>query len=116
FSNDTLVIRAEKKIFRVSKSVLAARSSVFRDTVAFPQSMGGDPAPLQGSPVVTLHDAAPDVEAFLQATLDSRQVSAYFMPPPTAVELDVVLWVLRLAHKYDVHYIYLRALQHLSVC
>lgn len=37
------------------------------------------------------------------------------MPPPKPVELNIVLGILRLAHKYDVRYLFLRALEHLSV-
>ncbi|KAJ7891172.1 hypothetical protein B0H13DRAFT_2530127 [Mycena leptocephala] len=37
------------------------------------------------------------------------------MPPPATVEINAVLGILRLAHKYDVQYLFLRALQHLSV-
>ncbi|KAJ7082295.1 hypothetical protein C8R44DRAFT_688579 [Mycena epipterygia] len=111
FSNDTLVIRAEKKVFRVTKSILTARSSVLRDMVAFPQPTSDQTNVIDGSPVVVLHDSAADVEVFLRAIFDS----SYFMPPPTPVQLDVVLGILRLAHKYDVDYLHRRALQHLSV-
>ncbi|KAJ7890756.1 hypothetical protein B0H13DRAFT_876739 [Mycena leptocephala] len=111
FSNDTLVIRADKRIFRVSRSILAVRSSVFADMVAFPQPAGNLTEEIEGSPVVTLSDSALEVEVFLRAIFDS----SYFMPPPSPVELNAVLGVLRLAHKYDVQYLYLRALQHLSV-
>ncbi|KAJ6540869.1 hypothetical protein DFH09DRAFT_1368513 [Mycena vulgaris] len=111
FSSDSLVIRAEKKVFRVTKSILAARSSIFRDMVAVPQPPGEETELIDGSPVVCLSDSAADVEVFLQAIFDS----SYFMPPPAQVEIDAVLGILRLAHKYDVHYLYLRALEHLSV-
>lgn len=82
FSNDTLVIKAQKKVFRVTKSILAARSSVFRDMVAFPQPTSDQTNVVDGSPVVTLHDAAADVEVFLRAIFDSRCVSdlSYFPP------------------------------------
>lgn len=73
FSDDMLVIRAEKRIFRVSKSVLAARSSVFSDMIAFPQPLAPDAeGTMEGSPVVTLPDTGQDVEAFLRAIFDSR--------------------------------------------
>ncbi|KAJ7652646.1 hypothetical protein B0H17DRAFT_957806, partial [Mycena rosella] len=111
FSNDTLVLKTQQKIFRVSKSVLAARSTVFSDMAAFPQPVDGDTELIDGSPVVTLHDSADDMEAFLRAIFDS----SYFMPPPTSVGLDVILGILRLSHKYDVQYLHRRALEHLSV-
>ncbi|KAJ7878908.1 hypothetical protein B0H13DRAFT_2278946 [Mycena leptocephala] len=87
FSNDTLVIRAENSIFRVSKSILAARSSVFEAMFEFPQSTS------EG---------------------DWTAAKFYFMPPPSTVDFDVVLGILRLSHKYDVNYLYKRALMHLE--
>ncbi|KAJ7676700.1 hypothetical protein DFH06DRAFT_1168850 [Mycena polygramma] len=111
FSTDGLVLKAENNIFRVTKSILAARSSVFRDMVAFPQPPGDEAEIIDGCPVVHLHDSAADVEVFLRAIFDS----SYFMPPPEPVELHVLLGILRLSHKYDVHYLFLRALKHLGV-
>ncbi|KAJ6573160.1 hypothetical protein DFH09DRAFT_1152409 [Mycena vulgaris] len=110
FSNDNLVIKAQQKIFRVSKSVLAARSTVFQDMVAFPQPTEGGTELIDGSPVVSLHDSADDVEVFLRAIFDS----SYFMPPPESAKLQVILGILRLSHKYDVQYLHRRALKHLS--
>ncbi|KAJ7448950.1 hypothetical protein FB451DRAFT_758193 [Mycena latifolia] len=96
-----LEIRAGRKIFRVTKSVLAARSSVFRDMV--PWNVGG-------ISVVILQDPAADVEVFLRAIFDS----SYFMPAPEPIEIGVVLGILRLSDKYDVQYLYRRALGHLE--
>ncbi|KAJ6516961.1 hypothetical protein DFH09DRAFT_940661 [Mycena vulgaris] len=101
FSDDTLVIRSEKKVFRVTKSILCARSSVFRDMVAFSQPPSDQTNTIDGRPVVVLHDSAADVEVFLRAIFDS----SYFMPPTTPVQLDVVLGIFRLAHKYDIDYL-----------
>jgi hypothetical protein len=36
------------------------------------------------------------------------------MPPPAAIDFRAVLGILRLAHKYDVHYLYKRAISHLE--
>ncbi|KAJ6450434.1 hypothetical protein C8R47DRAFT_931805, partial [Mycena vitilis] len=99
------------RIFRVPTSILAAQSSAFRDMAAFPQPQDGYGETIEGSPVFNLSDSATDVEAFLSAIFDS----SYFMPPPTPVHLDVVLGVLRLAHKYDVQYLFIQALQRLSI-
>ncbi|KAJ7658814.1 hypothetical protein DFH06DRAFT_443772 [Mycena polygramma] len=69
---------------RIHKAgVAAARSSVFRDMVAFaqpdtPNDFGSEK--VDGCTVVVLHDSARDVEAFLRAIVDS----SYFMPPPDA--------------------------------
>ncbi|KAJ7078819.1 hypothetical protein C8R43DRAFT_1143344 [Mycena crocata] len=87
FPRETVVIRAEDKIFQVSRAVLAARSTVFSGMVAFPQPPAGDTELIDGSPVVRLHDSAADVTVFLRALFDS----SYFMPSPAPVELEVVL-------------------------
>ncbi|KAF8193257.1 hypothetical protein K438DRAFT_2017820 [Mycena galopus ATCC 62051] len=97
FFDGSLVIKTEKKIFRVSKAHLAARST-------------GDEL-IDGIPVVVLHDAAEEVEVFLRAVFDS----SYFMPPPEPAYFAEVVAILRLSHKYDVEYLHRRALQHLEV-
>ncbi|KAJ7479833.1 hypothetical protein FB451DRAFT_1086393, partial [Mycena latifolia] len=110
FTKDIIVIRAENKIFQVSGGILAARSTVFRDMIAFPQPTRGAIEQIDGSPVARLHDFARDVEVFLRAIYDS----SYFMPAPVPVDLWVVLAILRMSHKYNIHYLYLRALTHLA--
>ncbi|KAJ6456766.1 hypothetical protein C8R47DRAFT_996120, partial [Mycena vitilis] len=117
-----LSIRADNKIFKVTKSIVATRSSVFRDMVAFPQpgtpnDFGGEK--IDGCAVVVLHDSARDVEAFLRAIFDSRRVQSqilfpYFMPPPEVADIYVILGILRLSHKYNVQYLHRRALLHLE--
>ncbi|KAJ7446325.1 hypothetical protein FB451DRAFT_1537771, partial [Mycena latifolia] len=110
FSNDTVVLRAEDRGFRVTKAILAARSSVFQAMFEFPQPTSDVDDTMDGSPVVLLHDSAVDVEAFLHAIFDS----SYFMPPPAAIDFHAVLGILRLSHKYNVDYLHKRALHHLE--
>ncbi|KAJ7112488.1 hypothetical protein C8R44DRAFT_711013 [Mycena epipterygia] len=110
FSNDTLVLRAEDSIFCVSQSILAARSPVFQSMFEFPQPISDGDEIMDGSPVVHLHDSAAEVEPFLRAIFDS----SYFMPPPAAMNFHAILGILRLSHKYDVDYLYKRALLHLE--
>ncbi|KAJ7747131.1 hypothetical protein DFH07DRAFT_722938, partial [Mycena maculata] len=97
-------------LFRVSKSILTARSSVFADMASFPQSEGNSKDMVDGSFVVRLDDSAADVDVFLRAIFDSN----YFMPPPALVSMPLALGVLRLAHRYNVDYLFRRALQHLA--
>ncbi|KAJ6587673.1 hypothetical protein DFH09DRAFT_869972, partial [Mycena vulgaris] len=110
FSNDRLVIHTENTVFRVSQSVLAARSSVFRDMGTLRQNGGTEQEMLEGSPVFRPHDSVAQVEVFLRAIFDSN----YVMPPPAAVGMQELLGILRFAHKYDVNYLFHRALQHLG--
>ncbi|KAJ7606978.1 hypothetical protein DFH06DRAFT_236465 [Mycena polygramma] len=109
FSDGSLVVRAEDTVFRVSGAVLAARSSVFQDMQGFGSSIP-DEERIDGTPVVELHDLAVEVEPFLRAIFDS----SFFMPPPSGPELCHILAILRLSHKYDIQYLYRRALEHLS--
>ncbi|KAJ7134078.1 hypothetical protein C8R43DRAFT_1239368 [Mycena crocata] len=112
FSNDTLVLRAGNSAFRVTKSILAARSTVFETMLEFPQPplLAPDEETIDGCPAVVLHDRPHEVEPFLRAIFDS----SYFMPPPAKVDFNVVLGILRLSHKYDINYLYQRALLHLE--
>lgn len=73
FEPKTVKIRAEDAEFQVSQAILAARSTVFRDMVAFPQLLA-EAESVDRSPVVRLHDSAADVEVFLRAIFDSRCV------------------------------------------
>ncbi|KAJ7858347.1 hypothetical protein B0H14DRAFT_662007 [Mycena olivaceomarginata] len=112
FSDGSLVVRAENSIFRVSGAVLAARSSVFQDMLAFPQpgSVGSEVENLDGVPIVELHDLAAETESFLRSIFDS----SFFMPPPASPALSDILAIVRLSHKYDISYLHCRALNHLS--
>jgi hypothetical protein len=74
FPDANLILRAENKLFRVYGGVLGARSSVFRDMVAFPQPAHPEGDIMDGIPVVRLHDSAGEVEEFLRAVFDSRYV------------------------------------------
>lgn len=70
FTDCSLVIQAENSLFRVSRSMLADRSSVFRDMFMVPQP--AEQELLDGCPVVARPDSAADVTAFLKALFDSR--------------------------------------------
>lgn len=74
FFDANLILRAENTLFRIHSSLLAARSPVFRDMVAFPQPSNAEGDIVDGNPVVRLHDSATEVEVFLRAIFDSRCV------------------------------------------
>ncbi|KAF7358113.1 BTB domain-containing protein [Mycena venus] len=97
--------------------------------VAFTQPSGGVIEKVDRFPAVRLHDLAADVEVFLRAIYDSRyefltpavhvsmaiNCRSYFIPAPAPIEILAVLGILRLSHKYDIEYLYRRALEHLKV-
>lgn len=78
FPADVIILRAEENIFRVPKSILGARSSVFQAIFEIPQAGSNsveteeEDEKIDGIPVVRLHDSAADVTAFLRAIFDSR--------------------------------------------
>ncbi|KAK7008283.1 BTB domain-containing protein [Favolaschia claudopus] len=119
FEPDMVVIHAGDRIFRVLGAILKQKSSVFADMFAFPQpSSNSDseaenptrPEMMDGVPVVTVYDDPTEMEVFLQAIYDSD----FFMPPPKQIDIRHCLGILRLAHKYDVPYLRVRALEHLD--
>ncbi|KAK7024858.1 hypothetical protein R3P38DRAFT_3269620 [Favolaschia claudopus] len=65
---------------------------------------------MDGVSVVTVYDDPTEMEVFLQAIYDSD----FFMPPPKQIDIRHCLGILRLAHKYDVSYLRVRALEHLD--
>ncbi|KAK7024853.1 BTB domain-containing protein [Favolaschia claudopus] len=109
FSSDTVIIRAQDRIFRVFAAILKQKSSVFADMFAFPQPASSDVETMDGVPVVTVHDDPAEMEVFLKAIFDSD----FFMPPPATATIHNCLGILRLAHKYDVPYLRRRSLEHL---
>ncbi|KAJ6567036.1 hypothetical protein B0H19DRAFT_1374367 [Mycena capillaripes] len=108
FEDGNLVIEAGKSRYRVYRGVLATRSSVFQDMLAFPQPP--DSELVEGCPFVRLTDSESEVTSFLKALFEPE----FFMPFPALTELDIIVGCLRLSHKYGVDYLRRRALVHLS--
>ncbi|KAK6991791.1 BTB domain-containing protein [Favolaschia claudopus] len=114
FPEADLILRADDAIFCVYGGFLGTRSSVFRDMISFPQpttSTQTEGEMMNGRAVVRLHDSATETTSFLRAVFDS----SFFMPPPSPVKFEDIIGVLRLAHKYDVSYLFRRALSRLDV-
>lgn len=126
FTDGNLILQAENSLFRIYGGIISARSSVFRDMLAFPPPAEGN-ATFEGCPIVEVYDSAVDMTYFLRAVLDSRcvksspffidclshHINSFFEPPPSPSELPIVSAVLRLSTKYDIQYLRRRALQHL---
>ncbi|KAJ7625762.1 hypothetical protein FB45DRAFT_71718 [Roridomyces roridus] len=110
FSPGMVILRAKTLKFQVPVGILSAQSSVFADLFTVPQPPADDSEVVDGIPVVELHDDPEQLQTFLKAIFDS----SFFMPPPAVVQLDSVIAILRLSHKYDVPYLRRRALQHLD--
>ncbi|KAJ7721648.1 hypothetical protein DFH07DRAFT_760334 [Mycena maculata] len=65
FEDGTVVLQAQATLFRVYRGVLAAQSSILRDTFAIPQPATRDT--YEACPLVVLHDSASDLRHFLTA-------------------------------------------------
>ncbi|KAJ7509612.1 hypothetical protein B0H11DRAFT_1960292 [Mycena galericulata] len=109
FTPDLVILEAGTRKFRVFTTILKEKSPIFADMFALPQPPT-DVETMDGVPVVRMPDDPAELEVFLKAMFDAE----YFMPPPAKTSIDVVIGVLRLAHKYDVHFLRRRALQHLG--
>ncbi|KAJ7500415.1 hypothetical protein B0H11DRAFT_1995256 [Mycena galericulata] len=112
FDDGGIIIQAQDRIFRVSRAVLAARSAIFRDMFALSQPTKADPESIEGCActIVRLDDSAADVTVFFKAIFDSE----FFEPYPARTDLNAIIGVLRLSHKYSIAYLRRRALIHLS--
>ncbi|KAJ7733565.1 hypothetical protein DFH07DRAFT_894182 [Mycena maculata] len=108
FDDGSLIIEAAGVLYRISRSVLAERSPIFKDTLSIPQPT--DSETIDGCPVVHLYDSPEDVTPFLRAIFNS----GFFMPYPAPTEFRILAGILRLSHKYEVDYLRRRALVHLS--
>ncbi|KAF8144682.1 hypothetical protein K438DRAFT_2029083 [Mycena galopus ATCC 62051] len=108
FTDGTVVLQAENHLFRLSLGILAAKSPVFQDMLAFPQPKNGET--YDGCPMINLSDSAQDATHFLKAIFHYD----YFEPWPAEHGFHVVAGVLRLSQKYQVVPLRIRALVHLS--
>ncbi|KAJ7457378.1 hypothetical protein FB451DRAFT_1564230 [Mycena latifolia] len=106
FEDATLILRAEDTIFRISRGILAARSSVLKARMCGLAQSSADM--LYGCPVLEIQHSPVDVTNFLKAIFDSD----FFLPPPARSPFSVVIGVLALAHEYNVAYLFRRALRH----
>ncbi|KAJ7612156.1 hypothetical protein FB45DRAFT_1037077 [Roridomyces roridus] len=105
-----IIIEAGNSRFRVHRSTLGAYSPVFRDMLVFPQPP--DSELVDGCPLVLLHDSEMEVTVFLKALFKPD----YFKPFPATTEYPIIQGCLRLSHKYEVDFLRLRSLIHLSSC
>ncbi|KAJ7161743.1 hypothetical protein C8R46DRAFT_1223037 [Mycena filopes] len=108
FPDATLVLQAGNRLYRLFPGILAAKSLVFQDMLAFPQPATGET--FDGCPLVRLSDRADDVTYFLKAIFHYDFFEAW----PVQVEFPIFAANLRLSQKYQVEPLRKRALVHLS--
>ncbi|KAJ7757344.1 hypothetical protein DFH07DRAFT_884988 [Mycena maculata] len=108
FADGTLVLAAEKSLFRVYGGLLAKRSAVFQDMLEFSQPE--DAEAIDGCPVVHLADSDEDLKYFLRALFDYES----FEPLRTKTTFDILAGIIRLSSKYQVDGLRQRALYRLS--
>ncbi|KAJ7624495.1 hypothetical protein FB45DRAFT_1030634 [Roridomyces roridus] len=101
FDDGTIILQAEHTLFRAYRGVLAAQSSIFRDTLSIPQPE--EQETFDGCTVVKVHDTAQDFQLFLSATHNA----GYLTTRPVA-GIEMLCRLLRLATKYDVEHICMR--------
>jgi hypothetical protein len=79
FEDGNIILQTDDALFRVYGGLLASRSSVFKDMLAFPPPPEGNLA-LDNCPVVRLYDATENVRYFLNAIFDSAYVALSASP------------------------------------
>lgn len=67
-----IVIVAQRKMFRIHRSVLCLNSGVFKDMFTAAHSGGAEEEVFDGCPVIHLPDAVADIEIMLKALYDRR--------------------------------------------
>ncbi|RDB19543.1 hypothetical protein Hypma_013382 [Hypsizygus marmoreus] len=108
FDNARYVFHAEDHLFKIDGQVLASISPVFRDMLSFPQPQR--PETVDACPLIRLPDPARDIACFFKAIFHPT----YFEDPPAQTDLQTLLAILRLGHKYDTPHLRQCALRHLS--
>ncbi|KAJ6503063.1 hypothetical protein DFH09DRAFT_1375561 [Mycena vulgaris] len=99
FPHATLVIQAEHLLFRVLPGIMAAKSPVFQDMLAFPQLENG--GTVEGCSLV-------------RSVAQEASIPSFFEAWPAEVDFTVVAGILRLSQKYHVDPLKKRALLHFS--
>ncbi|KAJ7729771.1 hypothetical protein B0H16DRAFT_1586302, partial [Mycena metata] len=108
FEDGNILLQAGDSQYRVYRGVLAARSPVFRDMLAFPQPP--DSEVVDGCPLVRLPDCDKEVTFLLKALFDPE----FLRPFPSRTTFEIVTGCLRLSHKYEVASLRRLCLVHLS--
>ncbi|KAI0341195.1 hypothetical protein BDW22DRAFT_1333230 [Trametopsis cervina] len=123
YRDGTVVLQAERKLFKVYAGILSRASPVFRDMFALGSSHStseaGRSEMYEGRPLVaTAGDTAADMRAFLTALHDSSlDFSSQYIDAKSLKLVDIprIISILRLSTKYDVVHLRRRAIEALQV-
>ncbi|KAF9475830.1 hypothetical protein BDN70DRAFT_209286 [Pholiota conissans] len=117
FSDGTIVVRAEEKLFRLHGGLLAACSPVFKAIIEHENNasqihgvdIGSD---LTGLTLITIQEVSGnDAHNFFLAIYDP----GFFEAPPATASINCVLGILKMATKFRVKALRRRALAHLNL-
>ncbi|KAF9558725.1 hypothetical protein CPC08DRAFT_751318 [Agrocybe pediades] len=103
FNDGNVVLQAEKKLFRVHKTVLALHSDFFSDMFSLPepQDDASQPTCDEGCPLIFLSDSATDVTCLLSSIYENHKKHGFNK------EMDVqrAVSLYRLGKKYGIQYL-----------
>lgn len=109
FSDGSVVLKAEKVIFRVHMSILSRHSVFFRDMFSLPQPPSQNDDTMDGCPLISLQDSPDDLASLLIALYDGTTFG-----DNGREDFKVVSGILRLSTKYMVDSLRTKALAHLT--
>ncbi|KAI0087553.1 hypothetical protein BDY19DRAFT_994869 [Irpex rosettiformis] len=111
FTDGSIVLLAEKTLFRVYAGILSRASPIFRDMFAIGQVHNAEET-YEGCPLVVMAgDNANDMRAFLEALHDPR---SFQMNSPKPTDIPHIVSVLRVSTKYDAIHLRRRAIEALQ--
>ncbi|KAF8452873.1 hypothetical protein L210DRAFT_3315703, partial [Boletus edulis BED1] len=111
-SDGNVVLAVEGGYFRVHRVVLSSASRVFHDMFSSQQTNKSADRKVDGCPVVTLHDSAPEVQIVLK-TLYTRPQRISAEAP---MHVSVVTAFLRLGKKYEIRWLFDEACWRIKEC
>ncbi|EJF57995.1 hypothetical protein DICSQDRAFT_110900 [Dichomitus squalens LYAD-421 SS1] len=99
-SNGNIVVLAGNVAFRVHKSTLALRSSVFQVIFSLPAAPDALAEDIEGCPVLHASDSSDDIGRLFKILCCGKNYY-YRQDELVVVELGVLVSLIRMVHKYD---------------
>ncbi|KAI0698268.1 hypothetical protein BC835DRAFT_679350 [Cytidiella melzeri] len=115
FSDGSIVLQAERTLFRVYAGILSQASPVFKHMLSIRKPQSTSEAEVyEGCPLVVMYgDSADDMHVFLQALHDSS-LSFFDVHSLSLHDAHQIASILRLSTKYDVAHLRRRAVETLQ--